>query len=227
MTEEELRIAVSVYRAIKNKSDPALRKQAEEALRSLGDRRTRAVAAMLRGIEQGELGGGTVRKLVALGHVEGQEQLYIDVLKDDVTSSYTKNEVLRHLDAMPSQAVRDYLLERLEGEENAYFASSLIMSLGRLKERRAIPLLAKELSREDRTAHHIFSLVALGKIGGPAAESVLIDYVRRPKPLHVIRTLNALAKIDVALARGEAQSILASPKAERLSTGVKETLRQY
>jgi len=227
VTEEQLQVAIRAYRAVKNKSDPERRQAAEQALRGLGTPRTGAVAAMLRGIEQGAMGGGAVRKLMVIGQVEGQERLYIDLLKDDVTTSYTKSQVLRHLDSTPTQAVRDYLLERLAAEDEVYFASSLIMTLGRMQEPRAVSLIAKCLVREGWEAHQLYGLFALGKIGNREAEAVLIDFLRGPMGRYTTRALSALAKIDPTLARGEAQSILARPESQRLSEKSREALRGY
>ena len=54
-----------------------------------------------------------------------------------------------------------------------------------------------------------------------------IDYLRRPMRRYTTRALDALAKIDPSLARGEAQSLLARPESQRLSEKSREALRRY
>ena len=111
--------------------------------------------------------------------------------------------------------------------DQVYFASSLIMTLGRIREPHAVPLIRKCLNREGWEAHHIYGLIALGKIGNREAEAVLMDYLRRPLGRYTMRALTALAKIDPARARDEAQSLLARPESQRLSEKSREALRGY
>ena len=227
VTEAELQIALKAYMCVKNGADPVARRGALDALASLGDSRTRAVVAMLRGVERGELGGGSIRVLMEFSSVEGQEHLFIDLLKDDVSTAWTKGEVLRHLDVTDSQAVRDYLVERFRLEENRYFATGVVMTLGRMKEERAVPLIREALARGGEwVPFDIYSIVALGSIGGREAAGVLVDYLRREKLVHVDRAIAALATIDANLARGEAQAILDRPDASNLPGPTLEVLRQ-
>jgi RNA polymerase sigma factor (sigma-70 family) len=227
VTEHELQVALRSYRAVKNKADPEKRRATKEELEGLGPARTPAVAAVLRGIEQGEIGGGSVRRLLAMGIAEGQEQTLIDVLKDDDSTAYVKTQVLRHLDAIPTETVRAYLLQRLEAEDDNYFASSLVMALGRMEEPRAVPLIRKWLDRKGWEAHQIYGIFALGKIGGREAEAVLIEFLRIPYRRYTASAVGALAKIDPALARSEAQALLSGPHAKRITDADKLALSAY
>ena len=211
---------------MKNAADPEVQGRALAALAGLGEARTRAVVAMLRGVERGTLGGRSVRAMMESSDIDDQGHLFIDLIKDEVSSAWTKEQVIRHLDVSDSQVVHDYLLERLGNEEHRHFAAGIVMTLGRMKEVRAVPVIRKRLVKGDGP-HDIYSLIALGSIGGREAGAVLVDYLRREKLVHVDRAINALAKIDANLARGEAQAILDRPDASNLPASTLEILRQH
>ena len=224
VSKEDLQIAIKAYDSVRNDADPTVQSNALEALRALGEAGARATAAMLRGVETGATGGRAIRAIME-SSIVGQEYLFIDILKDDVSSSYAKGEVLRALDVSDSPAVHDYLVERFEHEKDRYFAATPVMTLGRMKEARAVPLISKALARGgDWVPFDIYSLHALGSIGGREAVAVLQDYLRREKLVHVDRALAALAKIDANLARSEAQAILNRPDAPAFTL---EMLRRY
>jgi RNA polymerase sigma factor (sigma-70 family) len=225
---ESLEIAIKAYESVRNNADPKVQGDALAALADLGETRTRAVAAMLRGVEGGGLGSRPIRVLMEAATVEGQEHLFVDLLKDDASSAWTKARVLRNLHVCDSRLVRDYLVERLGQEEDRYFSADVVMTLGRMKEARAVPLIRETLAKGgDWVPFDVYSLFALGSIGGREAEAVLLDYLRRAKLVHAEDAIAALAKIDANLARGEAQAILDRPDVSNLPGSAQEKLRQH
>ena len=129
---------------------------------------------------------------------------------------------------MRARAVSDYLIERLENEENRYFVANIVMTLGRMKETRAVPVIRTALAKGGSwTPFDIYSLIALGSIGGRESSAVLLEYLRAKKLRHVDYAIRALAKTDANLARGEAGAILNRHDAAQLPAATLEILRQH
>jgi HEAT repeat protein len=224
VTAEELEVARELYQALLNRADPKARAAAIEKLKALGDRRTAAVSALLRGITQGTVGGREIRGLLEAGFAEGQGRLIIDVVSDAVTPVWTKSNVLRNLDRIDTPAMRDYLVGRLADEEDRYLYADIAMTLGRMKEGRAVDSLARALERgKEWRPFHPYMLHALGNIGDAGAEGVLVTYLRR-EPRNLEDGLRALYKINPDAARGEAAVRLA--KGAR-NEAEKAILRKY
>jgi HEAT repeat protein len=224
--DEHLQVAVHAYRALANKADPVVRREAVDALRALGDGRTSAIVAVLYGVEGGELGGGFLRALLAAAHVPGLEHHFVDLLRDEASPAWVKQETIRHAGALDSEAVRVYLVDRLTREEDRYTFATIAMALGGMKERRAVGALRDALARSDEwRPFDRYAIHSLGNIGGADAENALLAYIDGPRPQDVVAAIRALASIAPDRARARAQAILdAAPP--WLSSDDRKTLEQ-
>jgi len=224
---EELEIAQRVFENAENLSDPKERQAAFDALQALGERRTRAMVALVRAIDSKGIGSGGMRKALEAAHFDGQEHLLIDLLKDGTTPRATKEDVLRNIEPFDSPEVREYLLQRLAAETDRYFYATLILALGRLKETRVAPEVRRLLARDANwIPFHVYGITVLGKVGGPEAEAILLEHLRSGSLGNLGSGVNALAKLNPSAARSEAQAILARPEAAKLPAKVLETLRR-
>ena len=188
------------------KTDPTEQKAAFDALQALGERRTRAMVALVQAIDSKGIGSGGMRKALEAAHFDGQEQLLIDLLKDGTTPRATKEDVLRNIEPFDSPEVREYLLQRLAAETDRYFYATLILALGRLKEARVAPEVRRLLARDSNwTPFHVYGIIVLGKVGGPEAEAILLEHLRSGTLGNLGSGVNALAPRegagDVAAAR--------------------------
>jgi len=227
VTKEELSIAERAILSLENHADPATRRAAVEALRNLGARRTRAVIAVLTGAETDGRGASEIGKILVAARARGEEHLLVALLKDTVTPPNTKRDILREIGAFDSTVVRDYLVERLRAEDDPYFHADLMMVLGRMQERRAIPAIRELFTRGGKwVVFHFYGFYALGHIGGPEAEALLLEYLRRENIPNADGAIRALAKLNPAVARGEAAAILARPGASKLPAKTLDRLRQ-
>jgi len=227
VSQEELEIAQRAFENAENLSDPAAQRAATEALQALGERRTRAMVALVRGLDTKGIGTGGMRKALEAAHVEGQEQLLIDLIKDGTTPRATKEDVLRNIEPFDSPVVRNYLLARLAVETDQYFFTTILLALGRLGEQRVAPEIRRMLQRDSQwLPFHFYGIFTLGNVGGPEAEAVLLDYLRSGTSANLDRAVTALAKLNPGAARSEAQTILARPDASKLSSKTLEALRQ-
>jgi HEAT repeat protein len=224
VSDEELDAARALYDALLNNADPQVKQEATDKLDALGARKTAAVAALLRGVSAGTLGGREIRRLMRAAFVEGQEGHLIDAVRDSVTPGWTKSAVLRNFDLVDTPAARDYLVQRLGAEEDRYVFCDTAMALGQMKEPRAVESLARALERgDDWKPFHPYVLHALAAIGDAGAEGVLVTYIRRG-PAKLTDAFRALHKVNPDAARGEAAALLA--KGARNETE-RATLRKY
>jgi RNA polymerase sigma factor (sigma-70 family) len=229
VSADALEVARRAYRSLANNADPATQKAALDALQGLGDGRAAAVAAFLRAVEGGDpFGGGVaVRRLLEAAHVPGDGHLFVELLKDDETSPWTKGRLMDNADAVDSDVLRNYLLERLAAEEDRYVSASIAMGLGRMKEPRAVAGCAELLRKGgDWRVFEVYSLFALGKIGGQEAENVLLAYIDGPEPVAICDAVRALAEIDAAKARVRAEALLDDPT-RKLGARDREILLEY
>jgi len=225
---DELEIAQRVFENAENLSDPAEQKAAFDALQALGERRTRAMVALIQAVDSKGIGSGGMRKALEAAHFEGQEELLIDLLKDGTTPRATKEDVLRNIEPFDSPEVREYLLRRLAAETDRYFYATLILALGRLQEARVAPEVRRLLARDGNwTPFHVYGIIVLGQVGGPEAEAILLEHLRSGTLGNLTSGVNALAKLNPSAARSEAQAILARPETAKLPAKVLETLRQH
>ena len=228
VSDQELKIARTVFENAENLSDPQVQQAAIEELEGLGDRRTRAMLALVRAVEPKGIGIGGMRKALEAAHVAGQEPLLVELLKDGTTSRAIKTEVLRNIEPFDSPEVRDYLLERIAVETERYFFTSLVMALGRLKERRVVPEVRRLLQRDgDWLPFHYYGIVVLGQVGGSEAEALLLDHLRSGTLGNLTSALDALAKLNPAAARGEAQALLGRPELAKLPPKTLESIRAH
>lgn len=225
--EEWLAVALTAYQCLVNQADPSTQKAALEALGELGDDRTLAVAAFLRGVEGGPLGTEWVHRLLATARAEGQEHHMVELLKDATSPAWIKNAIVDNADAMDSDVMRNYLLERFGQEEDRYMSASIAMTLGRMREPRAVAGCVEALRKGgDWRPFETYALFALGNIGGHEAEAALLAYIDGPDPAAVGDAVRALAKIDAAKARARAEALLDDP-ARKLSARDREILLEF
>ncbi len=227
VSAEELDVAVRAYNTVATGADPKQREKLLTMLRDLGERRTETIVAVLSGLEDGPAyADPAVRSLLKAGVVAGREQVILDALASDTTSRWAKKQILTNLDAVDSPAVRDYLVERLGGETDRYLSSDVAMTLGELKEPRAVSHCNRLLrAGGDWAPFAPYFLIALGKIGGDEAQGALLDHARRV-PSQAAAALRALAKLDPTTARLEAENLLRSEDARKLSPANRKTVEK-
>ncbi|MCK6461992.1 MAG: hypothetical protein L6Q95_19085, partial [Planctomycetes bacterium] len=214
---DSLEVARRAYLCVVNHADPKTQKEALDALRELGEGRMAAVTALLYGAEEGPIGTDWLEVLLGVARFDGQEHRLVEFLKDAESPAWAKRAVIEQADAVDAEVVRGYLLERLAGEEDRYVWSSIAMSLGRMREGRAVAACAEGLRRGgDWQPFEIYALWALGEIGDFAAEAALLAYVDGPEPAHPYDGLRALAKIDAGKARARAETLLGHEARARL-----------
>jgi RNA polymerase sigma factor (sigma-70 family) len=211
VTEDQLAVAHQAYVCLFGQADPKATKEALDALAALGDPRTVAVAALLRGVEGGPIGTDWLNRLLAAARAEGQEQHIVDVLKDPASPPWIKNAIVDNAEAVDSGVVRDYLVERLGLEEDKYMFASIAMTLGHMREPRAAKACAEALKRGgDWAPFEVYALVGLEGAGREALAPILA-YVDGPSPTYLVDGIRALATIDPAQARVRAEALLAHP----------------
>jgi RNA polymerase sigma factor (sigma-70 family) len=224
VSAEALEVAQNAYLCLVNQADPKKQKEALDALAALGEGRMAAVAALLGGVEDGPLGTTWLHRLLTAARVEGQEHLIVELLKDATSPPWVKGAVIDQASAVDAEVMRSYLVERLGQEEDRYMFASIALSLGRMREPRAVAGCAEALRRGgDWQPFEIYGLFALGEIGNREAETELLAYIDGKEPAHVVDALSALAKIDAAQARARAEAMLADPS-RKLTTRDREVV---
>jgi RNA polymerase sigma factor (sigma-70 family) len=223
VSDDQLVVAYKAYLCLANRADPAAQKEALNALAALGVDRTAAVVALLRGVEGGPTGTEWLNRLLATAHVEGQEHHIVDLLKDATSPPWIKGAIVDNADAVDSAVVRDYLLERLGREEDHYMFASLAMSLGKMREPRAVAACAEALRKGgDWEPFEVYALAGL-QCGGSEAETALLAYVDSPNRRYLADGIRILAGVNALQARARAEAILADP-ARKLADRDREIL---
>jgi len=226
-SEAALEVALRALRSLGNAADPSTQKESLEALARLGDERAPAVAAVVSALDGSGFLGEWFPRLLQAASVPGQEHRIVDLLKDDTTSSWLKSEIVRIADALDSEAMRSYLVERLGAEQDPYMFANIAFALGRMKEARAVPACVRELRRGgDRRPFEPGLLFALGGMGGREAETALLQYLDRPELEHAGDAVRALARIDPTEAARRARQILEGARAGELSKPNRELLEE-
>jgi HEAT repeat protein len=113
------------------------------------------------------------------------------------------------LGGIDQPGVRTFLRDSLTTQRNhaSNFAAALA-ALGRLKDGDLADLAAPKLRDRNWSGLRWSMLDSLGRMGGPKASAVLVEYLRDPSGAQEADALVALDRIDPAAAVTEAQALL-------------------
>lgn len=181
------------------------------ALVALGEDGFRAVVALLKAGR----GGIWFDRLFEATMAPGREALLLALSEDEDAMRRSGWSILTGLGFADTPEVRDYLLARLEREgreEDAGQFMSAAEALARLKEPRAAVFFEGKLARKGWSGVRGSLLNALGKIGGPDARRILLEYIRDPNSENPGSAVRALGQFDRVAAKEEARSLLSGPR---------------
>jgi hypothetical protein len=214
-TPAEIPVAIRDAAAAMRVPDDALRAALDAAatsdptdeslarLKASGADGFRALVAMLRG-GYDFVALGTVFSAAWDPSMAGDERALIEIAE---TGSYG---ALAALGLCDTQKTREYLLARLHADAEGRFLHFCAEGLGRMREPRALPDLARAIRSE--APARTTALLAIAEIGGDDARSILIDYIREPDS-EPAGAVYALTDLDSDAARKEADALLAGGRA--------------
>jgi hypothetical protein len=132
------------------------------------------------------------------------------------------------LGAVDTDDVRRYLRNALEQQqEHAANFTGAAAALGRLGDAQAAPLVAAALFKPAWVGLRPTLLTALGGMGGDAARDALLAYLANPRANVESFAVRALARIDPALARAEAEALLAGERGREVNATERQRLRAF
>lgn len=195
----------------------ATHRAADDALHVLasrGDEGYFAVIANARGNPQNT---SRVDQLAAATWHTGLEAKLVDWLKTQPAQS-TVSQPLRALGASDSETTREFLRDALRRyDDHASNFAATAAALGALKDGGSASLVAPKLRVSAWSGLRASLLDSLGRMGGPEARRVLVDYLRDPEGESESAALAALTLIDPEAARAEAKALLDGTSPNKLS----------
>ncbi|MHC4930710.1 MAG: HEAT repeat domain-containing protein, partial [Planctomycetota bacterium] len=207
------------------KSTPDIEKELAGALRELAaydEEGYRAVIALLR---SGRVVVGLSRLLRTVW-APGFERHLVAVARDPSFPKHSRHAALGALGSVDTPEVRQLLLDIAERSTDPYLFCSAASALGSLHEWRGACFVEDKLLRKGWHGVRTYLLSALGRMGGPDAESILIRYLRNPRADALRTAVSALGRINVVAAQQEAARILDSPRARSLTKDQRRYLAQ-
>ena len=217
-----IKIAVEAEAALARADRAPLKRHADKAKAAVArlaqcdpNHGYRAVVALLR---SGEAGPWMVELFEATwqtGH--GAEETLVQASSDPSLPRLCRERAFEALGVSDTQRVREYLVASLPMLVTQGEFLQATRALARLGEPRGAPALEAKLSSKKWAPIHPHLLVALGKMGGPVAIRILINYIRAPDSNSMLYAFAALRELDPASARREAAALLASDRADNLS----------
>ncbi|MEN8151406.1 MAG: FG-GAP-like repeat-containing protein, partial [Planctomycetota bacterium] len=153
-------------------------------------------------------------RILASTYEPGLEKELLALADGPDLPGWGKSAALRNLALADTPEIREYLLRRLVTERDPGCFYSAAVALGRLRESRAVPTIARQLlAFEDRWSGvepHLVS--ALAGAGGKKANEWLVKYLADPRARRVASAVRAIARTDRELAAREARRLLESDR---------------
>lgn len=172
-----------------------------DALSQLGDPARKTIAGLLADQHAG------VREavVVILARIGGPEAIpvLVDALSD--SEKEVRTAAIRAMVDFDNERCRSALLKKLESPDDTQDRYYVIDVLGTFGERRAVPRLCEILKKESSSYLVSRAIHALGRIGGPVAESALLEKLcENPSTFKTLRKdiSEALATLKSASAVG-------------------------
>ncbi len=158
----------------------------------------------------------------------GEERLLIETVENGGGWRAGTWAALTALGVTDTPAARAFLLTQVEQREDAGHFMSAAKALGRLREPRAVAALARGIRNKEWSKPIRWSaLQAIVLIRSDEAVNHLIDYVREPGADLLGSALGYLARINVDVAKCEAEALLDGPHRDSWSSGQLSDLRRY
>ncbi len=203
------------------------REGAQAALRELtdyGETGFLAVLAMIRGSPFGTY----YKRLVKATWQPGREQRLFDAIDETIRSGATPFAALASLGVADTDDVRRFLRDRLKRHRNhASLFTASAAALGDLGDTESAAKVAANLKRAGWSGMRSTLLTALGGMGGEDARRALIDYVSWEHATVESSAVQALALIDPALARAEAEALLAGRHKNKLDAVQRPLVQRF
>ena len=222
-----LAAALEAEEAVRNQHQQAkLDETALEALRELnshGEQGLLAVMALLRGGRQ----GAWFERLLREAWSPGYEAHLITAAGDPAFPRSARYTILRAMGAADTPETRRFLLDLVAESEDAGLFYSAAGALGELREPAAAPHFEDKLLRPSWRGVRPHLLGALGRMGGPRAARILLDYLAHPKAGDHFYAIAALRQIDVEAGSREAARYLGSRPPEDVSKVFLPYLEQW
>jgi hypothetical protein len=215
----------TIRKRISGKPPPDIDQELDGALRVLaayGEEGYRAVIVLLR---SGRVVIGLSRLLRTV-RAPGFERHLVAVVRDSSVPKHSRRSALGALSSVDTPEVRQLLLDIVERSSDPCLFCSAASALGSLHEWRGARFVEDKLLRKGWHGVRTYLLSALGRMGGPDAESILIRYFRDPRADALRTAVFALKRISVVAAQQEAARILDSPRARSLNRDQRRFLAQ-
>lgn len=208
-------------------ADPALRAATDQSLRALagfGDEGFRALVANVIGNPENTSRGDAIAAAVWR---PGLEEALLERLRA-LPAGLVATAPLRALGAMDAPATRAYLKDALRtyADHASNFASAA-EALGALHEEDAADAIAAKLRVPSWSGLRASLLDSLGGVGGPRARAALLDWLRDPQGDHESHAARALARLDPAAARAEADAIVRGSSPNRATPAEVAALQAF
>jgi hypothetical protein len=206
----------TIRKRIGGKPPPDIDQELDGALQELaayGEEGYRAVIVLLR---SGRVVIGLSRLLRTV-RAPGFERHLVAVVRDSSVPKHSRRSALGALSSVDTPEVRQLLLDIVERSTDPCLFCSAASALGSLHEWRGARFVEDKLLRKGWHGVRTYLLSALGRMGGPDAESILIRYLRDPRANALRTAVFALKRINVVAAQQEAARILDSPRAKSLN----------
>ena len=212
-----LQAALEAEEAVRNQhQQDKLDEEALEAIEKLnghGEQGLLALLALLRGGRQ----GAWFERLLREAWSPGYEAHLITAAGDPAFPRSARYTVLRAMGAADTPETRRYLLDLVAESEDAGLFYSAAGALGELREPAGAPHFEDKLLRPGWDGVRPYLLGALGKMGGPRAERILLDFLAHPRAGDHFYAIAALVQIDPEAGSREAARYLGSRPREEVS----------
>lgn len=210
-----LQAALDAEEAVRTQYRDVLDEEAREALKELGGHGEEgylAVLALLRGGRE----GAWFERLLKETWSPGYEIHLIAAAADPQMPIYGRYTALDAMGGADTPETRRFLLELVRESEDVGLFYNAAGALGELHESAAARDVADKLLRPGWEGVQAHLLTALGGMGGPEAERVLLEYLANPEAGEHFYAVAALMRINPEAGSREAARYLASRSPEQV-----------